>query len=115
MFVCVALGDSGRSIHFNLVDVIFTFRSLKIYKFGTLPVNTFKIYSHALKMKPLELRLRSLLQSFRDHVNERNKELLEPKLMSNAQLSSECADSTMKEVVEQEDFLKFHENLAAGN
>ena len=35
--------------------------------------------------------------------------------MSNAQLSSDCIELAMKEVVEQEDFLKFHENLATGN
>ena len=43
-----------------------------------------------------------------------NKEGLVPKLLSNVQLSTEHIEATKKEVVEQECFLKFHENLAAG-
>ena len=46
---------------------------------------------------------------------ERNTEGLELKLMSNVQLSSEYVEIAMKEVVEQEDFLKIHVNLGAGN
>ena len=52
-------------------------------------------------MKQLELRLRCLLQSFRDHANKRNNEGLEPKLVSNAQLSSECKESVRKKIEEQ--------------
>ena len=53
-------------------------------------------------------RLSKLLQSFKEHVMKSNKEGLVSKLLSNVQLSRECIDSTKKEVVEQEDFLKFH-------
>ena len=42
------------------------------------------------------------------------KKKLVPKLLSNANLSTECIESTKKEVMEQEDFLQFHENLTAG-
>ena len=66
-------------------------------------------------MNQLSSFLHSLLQSFKKHVMERNTEGLVLKLMSNVQLSSECVELVTKEVIEQEDFLKFHENLVAGN
>ena len=44
----------------------------------------------------------------------KNKEGLMPKLLSNLQLYTEHIEATKKEVEEQEDFLNFHENLAAG-
>ena len=74
-----------------------------------------KITVCALVMNHLAARLRSLLQSFKEHVMERDTKGLEPKLISNVQLSSECVEASMKEVAKQEDFPKFHENLAASN
>ena len=44
-----------------------------------------------------------------------NKEGLVPKLLSNVNLSTDCIELTKQEVLEQEDFLNFHENLVAGN
>ena len=46
---------------------------------------------------------------------EPNTEGLVPKIMSNVQISSEYAESVIKEVVEQKYFFKFHEHFAAGN
>ena len=66
-------------------------------------------------MNQLELRHRSLLQFFRDHVDKRNKELLEPKLMSNARISTKYKELVRKEIEEQKDVLNFHEDIAAGN
>ena len=110
------LGDFGRHVYsFILLTSFFIIFGLKCYSSGFFPDNKFKITTCALVMNQLAARLRNLLQSFKEHVMDRNTKGLVPKLMSNAQLSSECADSTMKEVVEQEDFLKFHQSLAAGN
>ena len=47
-------------------------------------------------MKQLATRLRSLLHSFKERFVELNKEGLEPKPMTNVQLSSECKDSVRK-------------------
>ena len=43
-----------------------------------------------------------------------NKEGLVPKLMSNTQLSTKYIESNKKEIAEQAEFLKFYENIAAG-
>ena len=100
MIINVALGDSGSHVYFNLANVTLIFNGLKSYNSGTFSVNKFKISTHALITKKLELRLRSLIRSFRDQVNKRNKEGLEPKLRSNAQLSPECKESVRKEIEE---------------
>ena len=65
-------------------------------------------------MKPIAARISKLLQTFKDHVMKKNKEWLVPKLMSNAQLTSKCVESNKKEITEQVEFFKFHENIAAG-
>ena len=49
-----------------------------------------------------------------NHVMKHNKEGLVPKLLINESLSTDCIELTKQEVLEQEDFLNFHENLAAG-
>ena len=64
-------------------------------------------------MNLLASRLSKLRQSFKNHVMKNYKEGLVPKLLSNVNLSTDCIELTKKKVLEQEDFLKFHENLAA--
>ena len=64
---------------------------------------------------PLEARLSKLLQSFKNHAMKNNKEVLAPKLLSNANLSTDCVELTKQEVLEQEVFHKFYENLASRN
>ena len=49
-----------------------------------------------------------------DHVTKKNKDELVPKLISNAQLTAKFIESCRNEIVEAAEFLKFHENLAAG-
>ena len=116
MFLSVALGDSGRHFYILILLVSFlTFSGLKSYDSGTFPVNSFKIELCTLVMKQLAARFRSSLQSSKEHVMKRNKVGLEPKLMSNVQLSSECKESVRKEIEELKDFLKFYKNLATGN
>ena len=66
-------------------------------------------------MNPIESRLSKLLQSFKDHVMKNNEEGLIPKRLSNVNLSTECIELTKQEVLEQEYFLKFHENLVVRN
>ena len=65
-------------------------------------------------MKPIAGRISKFLQSFLDHVKEKNKDGLIPKLISNAQLTAKCLESCRNEISQQAEFLKFHETIAAG-
>ena len=66
-------------------------------------------------MHQIASRLRSVIKFFREHVLELNKEGVVPKLSYNVQLSSKCVELAMKEVSELNEFIKFHEKLAASN
>ena len=60
-------------------------------------------------------RLRSIINSFRKHFLERNKEGLVPKLICNVQLSPECLELAKREASELNEFLQLHEKLESSN
>ena len=85
------------------------------YSSSVSPDNKFRNSSFVLVIHQLVGRLSNVLKSFKEHFLECNTEGLVPKLSSNVQLYSECVDLVRKEFLEKENFLQFHEKLAAGN
>ena len=66
-------------------------------------------------MNRITSRFESLIKSFREHILDRNKDGLEPKLIFNGQLSPECKELSNMEILELNELLQFHEKIASCN
>ena len=79
------------------------------------PIKYFRISTCSFLMNRITSRFRSLIKSFREHVLDRNKNGLVPKLIYNIQLSPECKELDNMEVLALNGFLQFHDKIASGN